>query len=86
MELRFLGHSTFLLSHAGHRVLIDPFIAGNPQCPVTLADALGWNVSAVLISHAHGDHIGTLDALLVVAALMVPAALTAGAARPTAAR
>lgn len=33
-----------------------------------------------------GDHIGTLDALLVVAALMVPAALTAGAARPTAAR
>lgn len=30
-----------------------------------------------------GDHVGTLDALLVVAALMLPAALSAGAARPT---
>lgn len=29
-----------------------------------------------------GDHVGTLDALLVVAALMLPAALSAGAARP----
>lgn len=58
MELRFLGHSTFLLSHGGHRVLIDPFLVGNPQCPVGLEEALGWNVSAVLISHAHGDHWG----------------------------
>lgn len=58
MEMRFLGHSTFLLSHGEHRVLIDPFLAGNPQCPVSLDEALGWNLSAVLISHAHGDHWG----------------------------
>ncbi|GBF07279.1 metal-dependent hydrolase [Deinococcus aerius] len=58
MQIRFLGQSAFLLENAGHRVLIDPFIQGNPKSPVTLEEALGWNVSAVLISHAHGDHWG----------------------------
>lgn len=61
MQIRFLGHSAFLLQSGEHRLLIDPFIQGNPSCPVTLAEALGWEVSAVLISHAHGDHWG--DAL-----------------------
>lgn len=59
MHLRFLGHSTFLLTSGEHRVLIDPFIEGNPSCPVGLQEALGWNLSAVLISHAHGDHWGS---------------------------
>ncbi|WP_019587177.1 metal-dependent hydrolase [Deinococcus apachensis] len=58
MQIRFLGQSAFLLESGDHRVLIDPFIEGNPKSPVTLAEALGWNVSAVLISHAHGDHWG----------------------------
>ncbi|PNY82961.1 metal-dependent hydrolase [Deinococcus koreensis] len=61
MQIRFLGHSAFLLQSGEHRLLIDPFIQGNPGCPVTLAEALAWEVSAVLISHAHGDHWG--DAL-----------------------
>ena len=61
MNIRFLGQSAFLLSSGEHRVLIDPFLQGNPMCPVTLEEALGWNVSAVLVSHAHGDHWG--DAL-----------------------
>ncbi|GMA15839.1 metal-dependent hydrolase [Deinococcus metallilatus] len=58
MQLRFLGQSAFLLSSGDHRVLIDPFIAGNPKSPITVEEALGWNVDAVLISHAHGDHWG----------------------------
>lgn len=58
MNIRFLGHSTFLLEHGDHRLLIDPFIEGNPTSPVTLADALNWPLNAVLISHAHGDHWG----------------------------
>lgn len=58
MQIRFLGQSAFLLESGDHRVLIDPFIQGNPKSPVTLEEALGWNVSAVLISHAHGDHWG----------------------------
>ncbi|QFP75517.1 metal-dependent hydrolase [Deinococcus sp. AJ005] len=61
MNIRFLGHSTFLLQSGDHRLLIDPFITGNPKSPVTLEEALTWKLSAVLISHAHGDHWG--DAL-----------------------
>ena len=56
MQIRFLGQSAFLLQAGDHRVLIDPFLQGNPLCPVTLDEALSWNVDAVLISHAHGDH------------------------------
>ena len=58
LKIRFLGHSTFLLDDGQHRLLLDPFIGGNPQCPVTLTEALGWQPSAVLVSHAHGDHWG----------------------------
>ncbi len=58
LTVRFLGHSAFLLSAGEHQVLIDPFIGGNPKSPITLDEALGWNLSAVLISHAHGDHWG----------------------------
>lgn len=57
LQLRFLGHSAFLLQTAQHRVLIDPFLEG-PTCPVTLEEALEWPLDAVLISHAHGDHWG----------------------------
>jgi L-ascorbate metabolism protein UlaG (beta-lactamase superfamily) len=58
LQIRFLGHSTFLFTAGPHKVLIDPFIEGNPKAPATLAEALSWKVDAVLISHAHGDHWG----------------------------
>ncbi|GGS00541.1 metal-dependent hydrolase [Deinococcus sedimenti] len=58
MNIHFIGHSTFLLESGEHRLLIDPFIEGNPQASVTLQVALDWKLSAVLISHAHGDHWG----------------------------
>lgn len=47
-----------MLADGGHKVLIDPFIDGNPTCPVSLAEALKWSVDTVLVSHAHGDHWG----------------------------
>ncbi|GGS35136.1 metal-dependent hydrolase [Deinococcus knuensis] len=58
MNIHFIGHSAFMLEHDQTRLLIDPFIQGNPQATITLQDALNWNVTAVLISHAHGDHWG----------------------------
>ena len=39
MNIHFIGHSTFLLESGEHRLLIDPFIEGNPQATVTLAEA-----------------------------------------------
>ncbi|WP_241191146.1 metal-dependent hydrolase [Deinococcus psychrotolerans] len=58
LTIRFLGHSAFLFSAGDQQILIDPFLKGNPKCPVTLEEALSWKVDAVLLSHAHGDHWG----------------------------
>jgi len=55
VKVQWLGHSAFLLDVDGHSVLIDPFLTGNP-----LAAAKAENVKpeVILLSHAHGDHIG----------------------------
>jgi L-ascorbate metabolism protein UlaG (beta-lactamase superfamily) len=55
LKVTFLGHSCFTLSDGKHTVVIDPFLTGNPVCPVK-ADQL--QVDAVLVSHGHGDHLG----------------------------
>ncbi len=62
LTIKYLGHSACLLSDGTHKLLLDPFIEGNPKCPVTLTEALTWQPDAVLLSHAHSDHWGnTLD-------------------------
>lgn len=55
IRLTWLGHSAFALNIGGHEVLIDPFINGNPLAPVGV-DAV--NPEYILVSHAHGDHVG----------------------------
>lgn len=42
MVKRFLGHSAFFLESGEHRLLIDPFIEGNPLCPFTLDEVRTW--------------------------------------------
>ncbi len=57
IKIRWLGHATFELTSAeGKKVLIDPWITGNPACPLEV-DALG-EVDVILITHDHGDHMG----------------------------
>ncbi len=50
------GHACFELSTNGHRVIIDPFLTGNPLADIG-PDDLGA-VDAVLLTHGHGDHLG----------------------------
>jgi L-ascorbate metabolism protein UlaG (beta-lactamase superfamily) len=56
VRLRFHGHSCWEVSTGEHRLLIDPFLSGNPLADVgpDAFDAL----DAILLSHGHGDHLG----------------------------
>lgn len=62
--ITWLGHSTFVVEHAGTRVLIDPWVQGNPACPDELKDV--GDLDVMLITHGHFDHIS--DAVEIVAA------------------
>ena len=60
MEIRFLGHAAFELTHEGVTVLIDPFLTGNPKAAVSADDVAA---DAILVTHGHGDHIGDTVAI-----------------------
>jgi L-ascorbate metabolism protein UlaG (beta-lactamase superfamily) len=60
MEIRFLGHSAFELTHDGVTVLIDPFLTGNPKAAAR-ADEVA--ADAILVTHGHGDHLGDTVAI-----------------------
>ena len=59
IEILYYGHSTFgIKSPDGKKILIDPWIMGNPSCPETLKDVDGVDIIAV--THGHADHTGDL--------------------------
>jgi L-ascorbate metabolism protein UlaG (beta-lactamase superfamily) len=59
MDIRFLGHACFELSAGDTRVLIDPFLTGNPKAAVEAGDV---NPTHIFLTHGHADHIGdTVD-------------------------
>jgi len=56
MKLKYFSHSAFQITADGGKViLIDPFITGNPTTPINIE-----NIKAdyIILTHAHGDHIG----------------------------
>lgn len=57
--LTWLGHATVLITtRSGYRVIVDPWLEGNPACPVTLSEVGGVDVIAV--THGHFDHMGSV--------------------------
>jgi L-ascorbate metabolism protein UlaG (beta-lactamase superfamily) len=60
MKLTYLGHSAVSLRAAGHEVLIDPYLTGNPAA-VHGPDS--FDPSHVILTHAHGDHLGDTEAI-----------------------
>lgn len=62
-KLTFLGHSAFYVEGSKGRVVIDPFLSGNP---LAKADPGQIKVDFVLLTHGHGDHLG--DALVIAKA------------------
>jgi len=62
VKLTWLGHATFLAqTPEGAKVLVDPWVAGNPACPESLKQF--DRVDVMLITHGHFDHIADAVAI-----------------------
>src|SRR4051794_19611061 len=62
VRLTWVGHATWILeTPGGKRVLIDPWVTGNPVVPENLADPGPADV--FLLTHGHSDHIGDVTQL-----------------------
>jgi len=56
-SLTWLGHSAFLLvSDAGKRIYVDPFLTHNPKTPDE--EKSPERVDIIALTHGHSDHVG----------------------------
>ncbi len=60
IQIVWLGHSAFQLRIGDDRILIDPFLTGNPLSPIGPEDV---EAEYILLTHGHGDHIGDAPAI-----------------------
>jgi L-ascorbate metabolism protein UlaG (beta-lactamase superfamily) len=61
LTLRYHGHDCWEFDDGSHRVLIDPFLSGNPLADVK-AESFK-KLDGIIITHGHGDHIGDAVAI-----------------------
>ena len=57
MDIRFLGHSCFELTDGDTRVLMDPFLTGNPKAAATPDEV---DPTHIFLTHGHPDHYGDI--------------------------
>lgn len=58
LSFTWLGHSAYLFDSDGHQFIVDPFMTNNPLCEASPEDI---DVELILLTHAHGDHVGFTD-------------------------
>ena len=54
-KLTYFSHAAWQIESQGNTILIDPFLDGNPTSPVKAGEV---SADYIIITHAHGDHIG----------------------------
>ncbi|MDD3013947.1 MAG: metal-dependent hydrolase [Candidatus Gastranaerophilales bacterium] len=55
INLKYLGHSAFIISDETSAIIIDPFLTGNPKASDSADKII---VNDILLTHAHSDHLG----------------------------
>jgi L-ascorbate metabolism protein UlaG (beta-lactamase superfamily) len=58
VDIRFLGHACFELVEGDTRVLIDPFLTGNPKAAASAEEV---EPTHILLTHGHPDHYGDIE-------------------------
>src|SRR4051812_50142868 len=59
-RIQWLGHACLLAESDGRRVLIDPFLTGNPKAAAQVDEV---PADLILVSHGHEDHLGDTVAI-----------------------
>lgn len=54
------GHSAWSIEQKGIHILVDPFLTGNPTADIDAAHA---QADFIVLTHAHGDHLGDTVAI-----------------------
>ena len=62
IELKYFGHSTFLVDLGDKTILFDPFISPNPLASDIEIDKI--TTDFVLISHGHEDHVFDVERIV----------------------
>ena len=55
LKVTYLSHSGFMFDDGTSKLLIDPFLTGNPNSPFNNKDI---HADYIVLTHAHGDHLG----------------------------
>lgn len=61
MEVTYYGHSSVHLATNNQGIVIDPWLSGNPDCPINVDDVR--DVSTIFVTHGAYDHIGDAPTL-----------------------
>lgn len=60
IKYTYYGHASFLLDDGTSKVLTDPFLTGNPLAAIKASEV---ECDYILLTHAHGDHLGDAPAI-----------------------
>jgi L-ascorbate metabolism protein UlaG (beta-lactamase superfamily) len=64
VRVTWLGHAAFeVTSPGGTKLMIDPFLNGNPATPKDKAKIAQYKPDAILVTHSHSDHVGDAIAI-----------------------
>jgi L-ascorbate metabolism protein UlaG (beta-lactamase superfamily) len=60
VNVTWLSHACLSIDTGDAKLLVDPFLTGNPLAPVAPDDV---QADYILVSHGHGDHVGDTVAI-----------------------